>query len=882
MSVINTNIKSMVAQDALMANNKKLATAMERLSTGNRINSAKDDAAGLAISSRMESQVRGLDAAVRNANDGISLAQTAEGAMEEISSMLQRMRELAIQSASDTNSATDRVYLNDEVQQLKAEIDRVVDTTRFNDKSLLDGSLDATLQIGAKANETMNVSIASMATSSLGVTGGAASASLVTSNTARGVAPTPTISTMSFNANDTYSFNVKFTGSSGTETTLAVAGKQVVGGSAQAIADAINAAAVSAGGNVANEMKATYSGGQVTLTNNFGSAITLDAFASVGNGSATYTSVSGVGSTTVLDETAAVTGVTNNGGTDATAAVATLDFGNLTTQNYAIQVNGATFSVGMNNSTADTPAEVAAAIQTAFSAEGITAAAVTGQNVTESTAVTFKALATGEHVTVGGLKLVAGAAMTAAEVAAEFSGLSAGATATTGAFATGGGTAPTVTGTLAGFNAATASTDSVTFTSVTADRNVTDLAVVTDAAAGIPTAVTTQGSKGDQIAITDSTGKNIEVSFINSDDTSAHALRFKGAATSSLANIGQGAVVATTGGVQAIDGQMTLSVNGDDVYGLTIGSTAISATVVNGDLTALAKAIDDESATTGVSAVVSNGNIQLTESGAGGFVISNFTSTGNGTIQATNATGQGASKLLDNNAAVATATTAAAGVATPTTMGILADSDKVAFKISDGNSVAVVRATVHVSTDYSDLLTEIQSALTSAGSKITAKLSSGTDVTSGITLTNALGGEVKVTDFASDASGQMTVAPGANQGVGKILDDEGISGANSSVSSVNVATAADSQLAVQTIDRAIENVSSERSKLGSIQNRLDHTINNLTNISTNTSAARSRIQDTDYGAETASLAKAQIIQQAATAMLAQANQSSQSVLSLLQ
>ena len=875
MSVVNTNVQSLVAQGALASNNKKLSIAMERLSTGSRINSAKDDAAGLAISSRMDAQVRGLNAAIRNASDGISLSQTAEGAMEEISSMLQRMRELAIQASSDTNNATDRGYLDAEVQQLKAEIDRVVNTTRFNDQKLLDGSLKATLQIGAKANETMAVEVASMATSSLGVTGGAASASLVTSNTARGVAPTPTISTMSFNANDTYSFNVKFTGSSGNATTLAISNKQVVGGSAQAIADAINAAAVSAGGQVANELKASYSGGQITITNNFGSAILVDGFQSAGNGSATYTSVSGVGATTVLDETAAVTSVQNSGGTNATAAVATLDFADLTNQNYTFQVNGTTFAVGRNNTSADTAAEVATAITTALTSVGITASPVNAQNVTETASVTFKALAAGETVTVAGYTYTAPAGgKTANEVATAWASKANGATA-----------AGDFTGTLTGWGSGAANNATVVFTSATADTNVADLVPTSNAAAGAPTVVTTQGSKGHQIAVTDSTGKNIVIDFINSDDTNSYALRFKGETGGTLANIGQGAKVATTGGVLAVDGQMTLTINGDDVYGMSIvgsNTSAISATVVNGDLTALAGAINAVKANTGVSATVTNGTIVLTESGAGGFSISGFSSTGNGTIQATNATGQGASKLLDDNAAVASATTAAAGAATPTTMGLLAEDDKVSFKISDGSTVAVVRATTVATASHANLLTEIQSALTSAGSKITAALTVAGDNTKGITLTNALGGEVTVSEFASDASGKMTVAPGTNQGVGKILDDSGLSGANAAVSSVVVTTAANSQTAIATIDRAIENVSSERAKLGAIQNRLNHTINNLTNISTNTSASRSRIQDTDYGMETANLAKAQIIQQAATAMLAQANQSAQSVLSLLQ
>ncbi len=170
MTVINTNVKSLVAQASLAANSKNQATAMERLSTGSRINSAKDDAAGLAISSRMTSQVRGLNMAIRNANDGISLAQTAEGAMEETTSMLQRMRELSLQAANSVNNASDRAALDAEVQQLKTEIDRIATTTSFNGQKILDGSLAGKLQIGAQASETMDLVIGSTATSAMGET----------------------------------------------------------------------------------------------------------------------------------------------------------------------------------------------------------------------------------------------------------------------------------------------------------------------------------------------------------------------------------------------------------------------------------------------------------------------------------------------------------------------------------------------------------------------------------------------------------------------------------------------------------------------------------------------------------------------------------------
>lgn len=163
MTVINTNVKSLISQNALGLNNRALASAMEQLSTGKRINSAADDAAGLAISSRMTAQIDGLNQAVRNANDGISLIQTAEGALIEVTNMLQRMRELAVQSANDTNTPEDRVFLNLEFQQLKAEINRIADMTEWNGTQILNKTSvnqgTFTFQVGARKDQTISLSI---------------------------------------------------------------------------------------------------------------------------------------------------------------------------------------------------------------------------------------------------------------------------------------------------------------------------------------------------------------------------------------------------------------------------------------------------------------------------------------------------------------------------------------------------------------------------------------------------------------------------------------------------------------------------------------------------------------------------------------------------
>ncbi len=158
-SVINTNIASLNTQRNLSASQMSLNTSIQRLSTGLRVNSAKDDAAGLAIAERMSSQVRGLNVAARNANDGVSLAQTAEGSLGKIGDMVQRLRELAVQSSNATNSTTDRNALQSEVAQLKEEIDRVAISANFNGTKLLDGSFTAAkFQVGADAGESITVS----------------------------------------------------------------------------------------------------------------------------------------------------------------------------------------------------------------------------------------------------------------------------------------------------------------------------------------------------------------------------------------------------------------------------------------------------------------------------------------------------------------------------------------------------------------------------------------------------------------------------------------------------------------------------------------------------------------------------------------------------
>jgi flagellin len=174
MNVIGTNISALRATNASVTAGKMLGTAMERLSTGSRINSASDDAAGLAIAASMTSQIRGMSQGIRNANDGISLAQTAEGALNEVTNMLQRVRELAVQAGSDTYQATDRDNIQAEVDELTAQIGQVVSNTEFNGVKLFDGSTaTVTVLAGANAADTVDLTLDDLAT---GLTGGAGTA----------------------------------------------------------------------------------------------------------------------------------------------------------------------------------------------------------------------------------------------------------------------------------------------------------------------------------------------------------------------------------------------------------------------------------------------------------------------------------------------------------------------------------------------------------------------------------------------------------------------------------------------------------------------------------------------------------------------------------
>ncbi|ABI60057.1 flagellin N-terminal helical domain-containing protein [Nitrosomonas eutropha] len=291
--VINTNVASLNSQRNLNSSQNALSTSLQRLSSGLRINSAKDDAAGLAISERMTSQIRGLNQAARNANDGISLAQTAEGALGEIGNNLQRIRELAVQSSNATNSASDRAAMQAEVAQLTSEITRVAGQTQFNGLNLLDGSFASqNFQIGANANQTISVSqIGDARASALGSnvlsTGGSHMGQAITAGTA---VPTGAAAVV---ATDNFTLTTAQGG-----TTAAII--YDVSAGANGIAAAINSAGTDVGLSAVATNSATLgklaSAGTVSLTLN-DQAISANV-ASTGDLSALAAAINGVAGTT--------------------------------------------------------------------------------------------------------------------------------------------------------------------------------------------------------------------------------------------------------------------------------------------------------------------------------------------------------------------------------------------------------------------------------------------------------------------------------------------------------------------------------------------------------------------------------------------------------
>ena len=946
MTVINTNTAAINAQYNLSKVQSAMDDAMSALSSGKRITSAADDAAGLSIITRMESQVRGLNQAMRNAADGQSMVDTAEGAMEEITNMLQRMRELALQASNETLNTQDRANLDQEVQNLKAEIDRISGNTTFNNQSLLDGTYTGKeLQIGDNSGQTLSVSIGSMSTTALGTSLSVDSSVAATTASAKGTEAVSNVTNLTFNGNDTYGFKIVLDGQ--TEAVGGAADKEInisaamAGSDAATIAAAINTAVAgnatdatgtANGADLSGILSATASGNVVTLTAADGKKVDISAFTSAAGGSMTVNQVTNSSAEAVtLEDVTEQKGISNTGGSTATAASAVLQLDE--DKKFQFRVDGTLIEV--SGATGD-GAATATAIKNAIDA-------VSGQN---KATVTFTdqgshhsydiSDATGREINISGFQKITSAAVPDGymtidqDVSSSDPKVIESGEYPSSTPAASGGTvlaiADAKTGNISFSNQDLKYTfqmdvdgDSTAETYIVDGKDKDFMAELTRVA----TEITNTGGTGVSAV---NNGGVLEIS-----NTSGSAVSFQDATVSapgeaavtagnayfaegtyaakdvtatgngisdeaSVTTLVDGSIVSTTNGVEAVASQLSLDIKGDDRYSFVIdkdndgGSDAtITADILSGNLAGLVNSINAHSSTTGIVAATDGGQVLLTKADGTAFAIHSFSAENNGSIVAANALGQGGAKTLENDGDGAAVTIAASGAATETEMKLSFSAvDKYSFKISDGNATATVRATattdagtdgINATADVADIKAEIASALNAANmSNVTV-----TDNADGtLTLKNLLGGKIDITNFKSDATGEMTATPASGQGPGVILDDDALSSSQAAISSIAVTDKANAQMAIDAIDRAFEEINAQRAELGAISNRLDHTISNLGNIVVNTEAAQSRIEDADFASETSNLTKAQILSQAATAMLAQANASKQSVLSLLQ
>lgn len=939
MSVINTNIKSMVAQDAIVKNNRSLSTAMERLSTGNRINSAKDDAAGLSISTRMEAQTRGLSMAIRNANDGISLLQTAEGATDEVSSILQRMRELAVQSVNGTNNVADRAALNDEVQQLKQEIDRIADTTQFNNMNLLDGSFkNKILQIGDKAHQTLDVNLTSMKANALGISTNSIGGDMLVSSriapaavdagdiTINGqeLAAITALSDMEDIVNNINS-NVDNVKASGFNVVVAknVGNGVTTMGQLQIKVEALGSTALQAptfnitASNSMDELVANINAeanglvkaskdetGRLVLSNETGAAI----FVSDQSGSATGAFDGGSGfvdSGTVNTFNVAGTfrgflklesedgspiriergnvGATSPG---ALSDLAVIGFREVTTEpmaeNYTVTGDSLT-SAGVTGTWRKTDltingVEIFDADIATNSFQGKLSAI---NNFTEKTGVSASAyfektfdmtdviFPNDQAVTLNGKQIALGASLSnfATNINAQ--------TGSTGLVATINGSNLT----LSGANVQTVAVGRV-------DPNITTRLTSTVSAKGLSTALRTiTVSSADVVA-----GRTIQV--VARGDGGVTAESFAASYTIQLGDTKSSVALALRNAILNTGTQ----VNGQTGY--SGGRSATSITVAHNILTLAAgssgygnrdielrvtepratdysitrSVVSDPSTTSLLARTVT---IHTADVVAGRTIQLNFYQGANASptkgtdfsVSYTIQTGDTAQKVA--SALVVAIENTSTGMYVGRGSGFSGTAAQV------GNTAGVI--TIANSAQYGMAYGElafINPALGLANTHFGAiRLDSVNNQPISIALgdgTTTINGEHGLLEQNVGAADYEVNTPTLG-----VLGGQTVGG-------LNVASQSSASKAISVIDNALDSVNKARSSMGALQNRLTNTVNNLDNIVTNTQASRSRIADTDYAKETTELARAQIIQQAATAMLAQANQMPQSVLALLQ
>jgi len=1058
--MINSNIASLNAQRQLTSAGAELDQASERLSSGKRINSAGDDAAGLSIANRFTSQIRGLDQAVRNANDGISLIQTAEGALDESTNILQRMRELAVQSSNGIYSDTDRATLDAEVQQLVQELDRIAETTSFNGQKILDGTQGSIeLQVGSEANETISFEIAAVSSSTLGL--GSTSSDLSgdkvqdLTNLNTNVAGDNVNADVTFGAGDILvngqalsSFdggtqglqdiiddvNTNVSGVTATGYNVIEAG--TVGTGVLAADEVLTISVFNASGTNADQQETEFTfssttdladlvadinsktggiidasindNGSLVLSNDTGAAIGLSLEDGAGN-TATLTSVLGLSNTNVTDQGGSIGA--------ATEFAASADYGVLVTGNLALSSDdGSDISItkGANGTDADlanlgfretSSGQVAGvALSTAAQATAL----ATGDISINGTAIASTTVAEGLQGKVDNINDVTATTGVVANVSASQSysydasitpveitasnayAAPADASYTEVHFAD--SAAPSGFASLAGDVTFEVDSDLLDDVVVTLEANQ-GTSVGTD----ITGAAFTLAGVNDVFTINDGSGASGDITLVAGDYFTGEGLAAyvqgaiddEGTADVTVTYdtdhlVFTSNVTGTTSAVTVAAGTGGTSVLA--TLGMTVPASETTGVAVIADAAALVTAINTDLVAGGSSAeayIDANSKLAFreTETGTGnGPLDINTMAVSNSTSDNANVNALMGFDFAQTSTGASSYAGAAAGFSlngTDISLALAqADGSVSAVEIADAVNTASATTGVTAYVDDDDKLHfASDEAFTLAddtnASGFVAGLDTGANLNAGALSTAATSGSLKINGFEVgsisltdvDAAATTINAAQANTGVTATIDENGelqlsgnstitleagqangiasgrVLGVNftdgttpdglldaqtvnasieltsinssspislevngngatatglkdlntdlgatvtgSALSSISVGSAAGAQNAIESIDVALETINSTRSDLGAINNRLDFTVSNLSNVSENASAARSRIMDADFAAETAALSRSQVLQQASQAMLAQANARPQQVLSLL-
>ena len=810
MSVINTNITSMIGQQNLSKSQNALQTSMERLSSGLRINSAKDDAAGQAIANRMSAQITGLSTAQRNANDGISVAQTAEGALNQVNDNLQRIRELAVQAENGTNSTDDLDSIQNEINQRLSEIDRISDETSFNGTKVLQSDQGMKIQVGANDGEAITIDLKEINVKSLGMEGFNVTGAGEVANTA---ATKDDLVLGGFESQGVTDGVERFTNILDNE---AATGADVL--SQVANGDTVTFTGTSNGLNTAASSDYTFDAASNSYSFDATGVASADAITSLtpatGEKTSATVTIDGSEQEVLIDSDGNLTALNNDG---EEVAVYLDTTGNLT-KNGSDSLNQATLD-GLSASMAGTAAPTVALSQTST-------AGTVGD--VSSTDITFGAMAAGESYTVSGLTFTASGNMTADDVASAFAGeiASAGSySGSTGAFSGEFDTADTGD---VGFtwNAASASAASGVLTLSSNENGNTALsATLEDGTAG--------------------TGGTIEVGDTTYTAAGTGAFNVTGASISADALATE---VAGSGYSVNLDGNQ---------YNIDATDGSVTQT-----LQALSVTENFGTAGNPASIDVEFGNLRAGES----YTLDDVTFTASEDVTADQVASAFASALGGNFDSELGAFTDTGGAAADSTTDFTTMNNGTTGYTTSTNGGTLTVTTVADNDGTGAAGTGF------AGTGTIASASGQTGISEDVYV-NA--NEALVADESSTIERFVqengTVTDGSARQVFVDQADE---------LTFDAVTEAE-RSSLSELDDALSTVDSLRSDLGAIQNRMESAIENLSTTETNLSAARSRIEDADYAVEVANMTRAQILQQAGTSVLAQANQIPQNVLSLL-